>query len=100
MKQGSFDKNQKAMDDRLKEIMNKLEESQKMISGERKEWEKEKAIMDIKMKQQIAQIEELSKKEKTLELTLNTSKGEMSQQVREITQRQEREKEEIKNKLK
>lgn len=56
--------------------------------------------MDIKMKQQITQIEELSKKEKTLELTLNTSKGEMSQQVREITQRQEREKEEIKNKLK
>ncbi len=69
--------------------MEKLDQSTKIYNNDKRQWEKEKAIFEIKVKQQSTQIDELSKKEKLLDANLNVTKNESVNQVRTITQRYE-----------
>lgn len=80
--------------------MDKMEQNSKAYNLEKKEWEKEMAVLDLKSKQQAIQIEEFAKRQKAESANWNLEKNSMASQVREITQRHEREKEELKFRLK
>lgn len=76
-----------------------MEENNKKYNLDKKEWEKQMAVLDLKSKQQNTQIEELTKKEKSDTAAWSVERNTITGQVREITQRNEREKEELKLKL-
>ena len=84
---------------KIRELLQKMEENNKKYNLDKKEWEKQMAVLDLKSKQQNTQIEELTKKEKSDTAAWSVERNTITGQVREITQRNEREKEELKLKL-
>lgn len=69
--------------------MNKLDQSNKQYNQDRKRWETDRVVLEQKNKLHSNAIEELQRKERSLDSTLNISKLQASQQVREMTQRHE-----------
>ena len=47
---------------KIRELLERIEESTKKYNLDSKEWEKQMAVLDLKCKQQASQIEELGKK--------------------------------------
>jgi len=74
MKQFELENNRKTLEEKIKDLTNKYEESFRQFNGEKKEWEKERALLDLKVKQQMTQIDELQRREKALDSNLNVSK--------------------------
>lgn len=61
----------------------------KLVTGE-KEWEKERAIFELKVKQLGSQCEELQRKEKVFDSTINASKSDFNFQLKENTLKYEK----------
>lgn len=66
---------------------------------DQKKWEKEKAVLEQKVSLNQTLIDELKSKEKSLDANLNMSKANMSKEVRDISLRFEKEREELKSEL-
>jgi hypothetical protein len=62
----------------VSELTNKLDENTKQYYIDQQAWLKEKAIFEQQIKFQLLQIEELQKKEKSLDAAINLSKTSMS----------------------
>ena len=71
----------------------------KQFHLEQQGWLKEKAVFEQQEKFQKLQIEELQKKERSLDAAINLSKTNMSKEVREITMRLETERDRMKSDL-
>lgn len=81
------------------DITNKFEENVRTYQMDQKKWEKEKAVLEQKVSLNQNQIDELKSKEKSLDANLTISKANMSKEVRDISLRFEKEREELKSEL-
>lgn len=79
--------------------MNRFEEDSRTYQLDQKKWEKEKAVLEQKVSLNQTQIDELKSKEKSLDANLNISKANMSKEVRDISLRFEKEREELRSEL-
>lgn len=89
----------RTLEEKLNDTVTKLDESTRKFLCEQQEWLKEKAIFEQQLKFQAKEIEELQKKEKSLDAAINLSKTNMSKEVREITMRLETDRDNMKNQL-
>jgi response regulator of citrate/malate metabolism len=87
------------LEDKLMDITNKFEENVRTYQMDQKKWEKEKAVLEQKVSLNQNQIDELKSKEKSLDANLTISKANMSKEVRDISLRFEKEREELKSEL-
>lgn len=90
---------QMALQAKVADLTNKLDENTRQYILEQQAWLKEKAIFEQQTKFQLLQIEELQRKEKSLDAAINLSKSNMSKEVREITMRLETDRDNMKNQL-
>jgi response regulator of citrate/malate metabolism len=87
------------LEEKLMDITNKFEENVRTYQMDQKKWEKEKAVLEQKVSLNQNQIDELKSKEKSLDANLTISKANMSKEVRDISLRFEKEREELKSEL-
>lgn len=98
-KESEIKANMRVLEQKFAEITNKLDEANKQFLLDQQSWAKEKAVFEQQAKFQQLQIEQLQKKERSLEANLNLNKTNMSKEVRDITMRLETDRDNIKMQL-
>lgn len=89
----------RALEDKLNDSLSRLDEVTRQYQLEQQNWMKDRTVLEQQVKYQLSQIEELQKKEKSLDAAINLNKANMTKEVRELTMRLETEKESLKAQL-